>query len=470
METRLHEKLPLTKVLPITSELAYSLEGPDVLNGDGELMSYEDLACAWSISTYPHIPERPDREGDPICDRFSVYGYANRALVVFTDGCNWGMKSKGASYRANSIFAKLMKQSLDEITDLRKAGFCLLRALDEAHYGIIQTNTELNEAGSTTILGGLLLQVEGMEKKKNLLGVGGSNDKKPKWVYLCLSVGDCKTYHYSQKSGKFTDVTKGNRRAVNDPCDPGGRIGLYVENERPDLRNIAFYITECEEDDILFVVSDGVHDNFDAQFMGIKPKDLNLPMEAWEENVKNPEEVTDKKHKWVVELLDRMFKDEVSPQVITRRVIEHARGLTKKGREFTEQNPMKRVPRDEVLYTGKMDHTTCCAIKVSTIKGAPDRKARPPVPPRRSANLTPSGVPSLLQPTVSSPSLGSLGGDGSGGGKSGGLKRAVSQTIGSSALSSGPRASSPHPFNSVSSSALPTYFSTSPSSSSPSVT
>eukprot|EP01102_Stenamoeba_stenopodia_P000975 TRINITY_DN10885_c0_g1_i1.p1 TRINITY_DN10885_c0_g1~~TRINITY_DN10885_c0_g1_i1.p1 ORF type:complete len:530 (+),score=88.89 TRINITY_DN10885_c0_g1_i1:281-1870(+) len=400
-DTKLHEKLPSLKILPLTSELIYTLEGPvvdELFGGDGTIECFESMACGWSISTYPHLPEHKLREGDPICDKYSIHGYSNRTVFVITDGCNWGRRSWSASGKANKVFGKAIKQSMDQITDLRKAGLALLRALDQAHYSIIQTATESFEPGSTTLLGGMVLQMEKKDKKK--------------WVLLCLSVGDCKVYHYSLATGKFVDVTKGNRRAVNDICDPGGRIGLYVDNQRPDLRNIGFYVHECNEGDIVIGVSDGVHDNLDPQHHGLKPKAVNIPLDDWEEVVKNVDEVVEKKTKYATDFLEKMFKDgEVTPLAVTARLLEHARNITKPGRVFMETNPNKRVPRDEVSYPGKMDHTTCLSFRITTLQETA-RKPRPPVPPRSSlgkstTNLSAMSAPSRDPPlkTISTPNL-----------------------------------------------------------------
>jgi serine/threonine protein phosphatase PrpC len=60
-------------------------------------------------------------------------------------------------------------------------------------------------------------------------------------------------------------LTKGNRKNVYDARDSGGRLGPYVGEGAPDLRNITANYTICEEDDIILLVSDGVHDNLDPQ-------------------------------------------------------------------------------------------------------------------------------------------------------------------------------------------------------------
>jgi len=62
--------------------------------------------------------------------------------------------------------------------------------------------------------------------------------------------------------------------------DCGGRLGPY-KNEDPDLRNLTPYYAYLKEGDYLIVVSDGVHDNFDPQELGISPKHFGLDTEDW---------------------------------------------------------------------------------------------------------------------------------------------------------------------------------------------
>jgi hypothetical protein len=70
---------------------------------------------------------------------------------------------------------------------------------------------------------------------------------------------------FSTKSGTFQEITKGNR-GNNDVRDPGGRLGPTLEGGAPDLRNLRLYNYFCDENDIVVIVSDGVHDNLGMYF------------------------------------------------------------------------------------------------------------------------------------------------------------------------------------------------------------
>ena len=98
-----------------------------------------------------------------------------------------------------------------------------------------------------------------------------TNGEIPRWCFIFISVGDCKAFLYSRRKveehicfpfslkqtsvadklclnqkGTFQDITVGNRMEVNDPRDPGGRLGPYINDFDPDLRNLALACVSCE--------------------------------------------------------------------------------------------------------------------------------------------------------------------------------------------------------------------------------
>jgi hypothetical protein len=163
-------------------------------------------------------------------------------------------------------------------------------------------------------------------------------------------------------------LTAGNRHSVTDASDPGGRIGPYIGEGAPDLRNLKLYFVECHAGDIIFLVTDGVHDNFDPQQLGKLPKDISTHLESdnWKHYEGNA--AADKiKTTYRVKLLRETIhskSNEVTPQEITSSVIEYCTHVTGKCREFMEQNPGKKQPTDYIEYPGKFDHTSIIAISV----------------------------------------------------------------------------------------------------------
>jgi len=169
--------------------------------------------------------------------------------------------------------------------DLKEAGLFLLKAVVSAHNKIIDGKEDVWEAGTTTLLGGLLVELKKSDDFPDL-----------QWAFICASVGDCKAFCWSPSTGKFTDITLGNRTNLTDATDPGGRIGPYLPGGTPDLRNLDLYFHPCSKGDIILVLSDGVHDNLDPQQLGKLPKDFQIDAQTWQEAEKNfPEETEEAK-------------------------------------------------------------------------------------------------------------------------------------------------------------------------------
>ncbi len=82
---------------------------------------FSPYLCGRSISTYlqvpstlllgyPHIPGRPKRDGDPVCDSYCVQLLEDNVIIaVVADGCNWGKRPMEASNRAKSAFVEYLK-------------------------------------------------------------------------------------------------------------------------------------------------------------------------------------------------------------------------------------------------------------------------------------------------------------------------------------------------------------------------
>jgi len=176
-------------------------------------------------------------------------------------------------------------------------------------------------------------------------------------------------YHWSSQSRKVSEITAGNRKNLSNPTDPGGRLGPQLDSGDPDLRNLEFYACSCQDDDLLIMVSDGVHDNIDPQQLGIYPLEFNIEASTWEEaEMKYPNETSLAKTNFATQLIgERILYDQSicsNPQIVTQKVLEYVSTITKDAREFMQNHPNDKQPRNIAQYPGKMDHTTCVTIRV----------------------------------------------------------------------------------------------------------
>ena len=265
--------------------------------------------------------------------------YSNTSIIALGDGCNWGDKPREAAILACNEIINFMSSRLKDYIDTSDVGCLLLKAFKRAHDKILATKELCYDAGTTTVLAGILGKlVEPVDSKE--------------WVFVCLSVGDCKAFYYSKSNKTFKEITVGNRMNLTDARDCGGRLGpADPEGLHPDLRNLMSYYALLDDDDIVVVVSDGVHDNLDPQLRGMNPREFNIDADDWniaEEQF--PELTNDVKSKYLIDTLNNVIHDklekntEITPHFITSTLIQYAKETTKPARDFMEQTLGARQP------------------------------------------------------------------------------------------------------------------------------
>lgn len=339
------------------------------------------------ISTYPLITiNAPDgtvhqlRDGDPICDRFIATLMPRRQILVVADGCNWGLKPKIAAVNASNTFSEYIRDHHHEVTSTHYAARLISRAFALAHHSIFTGAEDFWELGTTTLLGGLIVELE--EPVKDVLPSGEKVENE--WAFVWGSVGDCKAFHWSPKTRTFRDITSTNRMCTESAKDCGGRLGPAGKDGSPDLRNFRIDYIPCSTDDIIILLSDGVHDNLEPLHLGFDPKDVGLPDASWEtvdpltrtstaivygekllyHMIVHDKPITEPfvKPEDVLPSSSAVF--EVTPSRISQVLIDHCVRTNLNAVTFMVENPGKRLPRDYKLFPGKMDHTTCLASRI----------------------------------------------------------------------------------------------------------
>lgn len=383
IESNLHQKLPQIRIAPLSDstkqlpEIVFTLSGPSN-ESDGSVEEYGDFACGSSISTYPVKTAKNGRQGDPICDRFALTFYHNRAVVVLSDGCNWGIRPRNAAVRANNAFIETIALH-PHLQDLQQLGKLLLMAMTAAHAAITE-NESISDVGTTTLLGGVLVEAVDTE------------EDEPKWAFICVSVGDCKVYLWSHKRKSILDITANNRGGL-DVTDPGGRLGPSNEQGWGDFRNLNVIVQGCDEGDTIIVVSDGVHDNFMPQYLAQTPQDIGSTAATWK--TMSPKDYS-KSHRAAIRFMEQSILSsegdaEPTPKELVTRMIAHSFNNTNRSRGFLEANANKRVPDNLIDFPGKMDHTTCVVFRV----GPPPSGLMP-----RTSSVKMEGFPLVMLPSL----------------------------------------------------------------------
>jgi len=326
------------------------IRGPDKEEG---LHVYKELISGQTISTYPHFAEHNQRDGDPICDHFAINVYDDRLIVGIADGCGWGSKPRAAATNGIKAFFQYVAKHLSALKTVKDGGTLILDAMNAAHIAIVAQKENLWEVGTTTMLAGLLFPIQ-----DEALGTHG---------LLFSSVGDSKAFYYSHKDKATTDLSRGNRPNFSDPTDCGGRIGPQLDGGKPDLRNLTILFQPCSENDMFLIVSDGIHDNLDPQYLGKSPTEINLTKEKWEDiDPVEAEEARDSyRQNFVTKFIEQ---NNFEPQAIVADILNFCQKTTQSSRDFMISNYGKKLPADYVLYPGKMDHTTVVIFKVGVYK------------------------------------------------------------------------------------------------------
>jgi len=300
-------------------------------------------------------------------------------------------------------------------------------------YIVLQDNWNLS--GTTTIIGGLVSQLD---------------DSSGQYCFSFVNLGDCKAFLIKHKqksisseklisdnifkssspssesslssssnliqssssdsllsnSYDIVDLCEHNRFDMEDCKDPGGYLGCSNENQQPDLRNLSFHSVTCAKGDFILLVTDGVHDNFDPQFLGKNPSDLGVDSEddTWS-TVKDRMLASKAKESFQISLLRSVIRthaeDEssIEPTIadqgegesvsmslnkshrhrrrhskrltvkkIVSRLLSYVKRTTKSTRQWMEMNPTQKQPNDFVTFPGKMDHATVLAFEIGSLE------------------------------------------------------------------------------------------------------
>ena len=419
----LHHNLIKLPVLPPTSLTAIKIYNGPNTDEATELQNFRDNStdgyAATSISTYPQRNSKTvdangqeqsiiKRDGNPICDQFSIQIYPSRLILAIADGCNWGEAPKNAARAAVNGFTRYLSKHQIEIRDIQYAGGLVLRGLSMANAEIfVGLDPEKQVIGTTTFLGGIVLPIgfqrdlkSSLDKYEiqNAVSPGSAVPSPPanslldsSYAFVYVSLGDCKAFHWNSLNGKFSDITASNRINSLSASDCGGRLGPHEQNNLPDLRNLELGFFPCHTGDCIILVSDGVHDNLDLDHLGLTPGKLGIPYPDWESIP--PEQFQLFKNDYRVYLLQKIITspDTISHDelyysyassnrkaeratklppapVIVSRLLKYCERTSAAAVKWMVENPHDKLPSDYVLYPGKMDHTTCLCTFIPNLR------------------------------------------------------------------------------------------------------
>lgn len=204
----------------------------------------EQRAFGMSTSLYERHPVTGQCAGHPIADVFAIIARPNNAILALADGVNWGDASRLAARCAirgavDHLNTAVERQQFGTTTDIFH---CMLGAFHAAHALILQEGGAL-----TTLCVALVVPVR---------------DSTSSVLCVC-NVGDSLCFVYNAAHG-VREVTQASHdiAQMRDMRDAGGALGP-VDGRNPQLQNLTCSMTFVEDDDLVFITSDGISDNFD---------------------------------------------------------------------------------------------------------------------------------------------------------------------------------------------------------------
>jgi serine/threonine protein phosphatase PrpC len=220
------------------------------------------IAC----SLYENNPVANYTVGDPIADVYALLARKNSSIMILADGVNWGPRSRLAARCAVRASMNYINRNLffptstnggsnNKILTTHDLFKIICRSFDAAQEFILQRKGTMTTLCCSVVV-----------KLKDASGSGSSNSgstSTASWAVCTLSIGDSTAYVFNKSRGVF-ELTQGARN-VNDDRDMrnvGGALG-HVYGNKPDVSNLNYSLMYVKENDIVFLVSDGVSDNLD---------------------------------------------------------------------------------------------------------------------------------------------------------------------------------------------------------------
>ena len=423
---------------PATTPDPNTISGPTT----EEPCTIADLAAARTVSTYPLVPGGAKRvccsfsflfsllslsftlahclslaythprtqQGSPICDQYYVQVQPERVFLCVADGCNWGERPREAARIAAQCFVRFEQQNAGDARTARDCGRVLLGAMRAAHNNIIAGKSDIWDAGTTTLIGGMLVALE---------GPSSSSSSERGYGVCLLSIGDCKCFLWERATARVRDITVDNRGNLLDATDPGGRLGPYVDGGQPDTRNLSLFFERCREGDVLVLCSDGVHDNLDPSSLGVDPGALAPAFAGlgWDEACQRDYALAARvKRDFAAQRLADLINGKgacfttefglvdtsAAPdaaaaaasdggagpvlETVCRDVTDYCMRVTHSSRDFMENNTRDKLPKDYKRFPGKMDHTTCVCVRVRFPSSSSSSETTAPPPPPSSSS------------------------------------------------------------------------------------
>ena len=356
-----------------------------------------------SITLYEKKLNSSEHHGDPIADTYAIVVRPNSCIMSLADGINWGVKPRLAARAAvagcvTHLHEKLFDPSVVSMTT-QDIFHHLLLSFDEAHKTIIK------HGGTTTTL--TVAMICELQSNPRVTG---------RWGLCVVSVGDSPCYLYQPDLHKVYEVTAGAHMGKGrDPRDAGGCLGANIGDD-PDLANLICCFLPVCDNDIVFLTSDGISDNFDPVILK-QATPASHPTSSYTVSsslTSLPSLSPEERHQMSMSLMAKIIHEKqeglhrsLSIQDVIDAFITYTVEVTDQKRRFledvwkqtsdpqlspsTRREKERRLSQKSKSLPGKLDHSTIVGYQVGTLvaeSGLVD------MPPQKTSQCT-SDLPSL---------------------------------------------------------------------------
>lgn len=221
---------------------------------------------------------------------------------------------------------------------------------------------------------------------QNHRGVSYSPTFKQKGAIVSV-VGEIKAYLYERDTKRVIDLTSENwetHKIYRLPFRNHSTGEMYIESEEQDkdkekekdgacqekkrgrdkeyLSQITTVYVNCDEEDVIIILSEGLWKNFDPRFCGISPKHINLNVGSWTDEL-TPKDIERRNFALRSELSQVISKRCSTAHSVADQIYQYILSLTKIQRSYIEEK--ETYPSDLSQYPGYLSHGACIALKAT---------------------------------------------------------------------------------------------------------
>ena len=328
-----------------------------------------------SLTLYEHKPDSSEHRCDPIGDVYAGIVRPNNAVLAVATGHNSGLKSRQAASSAvrgcvEKLNETLLSESMPKTTRQMTAHIL-------SSFGFAQEVIRKHEGATASLCVAVVCSLDrhwGHEQ----------------WGLCVVSVGSVSCFVWQNRTGIVYEVTSAGLRGATDVK---GSLGTIVNGE-PDLGGLMCSYVHVASNDVVFLATRGIYDNFDPQLNGTAViEHVGSPTEVATDQPTDihPSDSEKREERILRELTEVLRKrrarrksDHLSALALKEALIEHVVEVTSEKRTFLDKSWQdmkysyflseeeratmeKEIFQSADAHPGVLEHATVVAYQVGLL-------------------------------------------------------------------------------------------------------